>query len=349
MRKLTIGDRVITDDNVFVIAEIGSNHGGDPDLCEKMIIEAAKCGVDAVKLQKRDNSIMFTKEALNRPYDNEFSYGKTYGEHRQHLDWFGKTEFVWMQDTAIKHGVLFFATPFEEASADFLYEIGMPIWKIASCDVTNLPLVKKVAGYGQPVIISVGGASMDAIKAMVDTIGPINSNFAILHCVSVYPNEDFQLNLNFIETLRTMYSDNIIGFSSHSPGQDTIKDAIGVGARIIEAHFTLNRGSRGTDHGFSLEPKGMSDICEYWKRRKLRLGSSIRHVYPEEKCGFIKKFGKAIHAARHIPAGKVIESSDLTIKSPADGLPPGEFDKIIGRVTLFDLSTDSGLSWGDFV
>lgn len=190
MRELEIGNKTISDSDCFVIAEIGSNHMGDPDLCERMIVEAAKCGVDAVKMQKRNNQKMFTKTALAKPYNNELSYGATYGEHREHLDWFGKKEFERFKATAEKHGVIFFATPFEEDSAKFLHDLGVDLWKIASCDVTNIPLVKKIAGYNQPMIISTGGVSLDDIFALFDAISPINDNFALLHCISTYPNTD---------------------------------------------------------------------------------------------------------------------------------------------------------------
>ncbi len=218
MRTLKIGERVLTDNDVFVIAEIGSNHMGDPDLCEKMIIEAAKCGVHAVKMQKRNNDVMFTKTALRKPYENELSYGKTYGEHRQHLDWFGSREFQRFKRTADKYGVLFFATPFEEESALFLNAIGVPMFKIASCDVTNLPLVRYVAAMQKPMIISTGGADMEQIDILTDELDEINPNYALLHCVSLYPNTDADLQLRNIEALRSLYKDKLIGFSSHHPG-----------------------------------------------------------------------------------------------------------------------------------
>ena len=164
MRQLKIGDRIITDKDVFVIAEVGCNHGGSVEECVKMIKKAKECGVDAVKLQARDIYTMFTKAALNKPYDNEFSCGKTYGEHRKKLDYFGEetledTRKYWelFKETAEKAGILLFATPFEESSAEFLWSLDMPMYKIASCDVRNAPLLRLVAGYGKPIIISTGG------------------------------------------------------------------------------------------------------------------------------------------------------------------------------------------------
>jgi sialic acid synthase len=347
MRKLVIGNRTITDEDCFVIAEIGSNHMGDPGLCEKMIIAAARCGVDAVKMQKRDNAAMFTKTALNAPYMNELSYGPTYGAHRERLDWFGMKEFKRFKAVAEKHGVLFFATPFEEKSADFLHGLGVPLWKIASCDVTNLPLVRKVAEYGDPVIISTGGADNWQILRLVNEIRPINPNFALLHCISTYPNEDHQLNLRYIEFLREIYPDIIIGFSSHHPGIEPCIIARTLGASIFEVHFTLNRGAKGTDHGFSFEPRGLETLVEDLKRVKIMLGNHEKQVFEAEKTGFIRKMGKGIYPARYLPAGRIIEVGDLVMKSPAGPLSADYIDDVLGMYPIHDLSTGVGISMED--
>lgn len=347
MRGLKIGNRIITDDDCFVIAEIGANHMGDPDLCERMIIEAAKCGVDAVKMQKRNNREMFTKTALATPYANELSYGATYGEHREYLDWFGRKEFLRFKTVAQKYGVLFFATPFEEDSAEFLHEIGVPLWKIASCDVTNIPLCKKVAEYGQPMIVSTGGATMDEIITLFDAIYPINRNFAILHCISTYPNDDSVLNLNFIHHLRAKFPFQPIGFSSHHPGVLPLMVARTLGASIFEVHFTLNRGERGTDHGFSMEPRGLETICQDLKRIGIMLGKGEKEVLPREKDGFIRKMGKSVYVNRQMMAGETLDRSVLCVKSPAGGLKPSEFDEIVGKTLLNDLSTGVALQKED--
>lgn len=346
MRQLEIQGRILTDKDVFVIAEVGSNHNGSVDLCEKMIIAAAKCGADAVKLQKRDNGRMFTKTALARPYENEFSYGKTYGEHRAHLDWFGEREFLRFKTLAEKHGLIFFATPFEEESAKFLRALDIPLWKIASCDVTNLPLVKKVAGYGKPVIISTGGASLADIGALIQTIEPINQNYALLHCVSVYPNRDEDLNLRKIATLRGCCPDHLVGFSSHHPGILPLTLARTFGASIFEVHFTLNRSFRGTDHGFSMEPKGLAQAIEDVKRVVTMIGTEKKEPLPAEIGGFVSKMGKGIYLSRPKMAGERIEEADICIKSPAGGYRPAEIGRVIGGVLVNDCSTGVAIREG---
>jgi sialic acid synthase len=346
MRKLELPGRTLTDRDCFVIAEIGSNHMGDPDLCEKMIVAVARAGADAVKMQKRDNEAMFTKTALNRPYENEFSYGKTYGEHRAHLDWFGMKEFLRFKAVTDKHGVLFFATPFEEKSARFLRSLDVPLWKIASCDATNLCLVKKVAGYLQPMVISTGGATLDDIDALTANIDKINPNYALLHCISTYPNTDESLNLRSIGTLRDRYPDKLIGFSSHHPGIEPLVVARTMGASIFEVHFTLNRGFRGTDHGFSMEPRGLETICQDLPRVRVMLGTGEKKPWPEEQKGFVAKMGKGIYLSRQMEKGEVVTHEDICIKSPAGGFRPHEAGEVVGHSLISDCSTGVALERG---
>ena len=350
MRQLRLQDRTLTEDDVFVIAEIGSNHGGDPDLCERMICEAARAGADAVKLQKRDNRAMFTKTALAKPYENEFSYGKTYGEHRERLDWFGEAEFRRFKAVCDQLGVLFFATPFEPGSAAFLHRLGMPLWKIASCDVTNHPLVERVASYGEPIILSTGGASLRDLALLCDKLNKWNPNYAVLHCVSLYPNQDHELNLATITRYRELLDDKLIGFSSHHPGVLPLMIARSLGASIFEVHFTLNRATRGTDHGFSLEPHGLEKAVEDLQRVRTMLGQPEKSTTLDaERRGFVSKMGKGVYLKRPLPLGAVVTPEDIVIKSPAgDGLKPYEADRIIGRELIADCSTGVDLGEGMF-
>jgi N-acetylneuraminate synthase/sialic acid synthase len=339
MRSLRIGNKLLTNKDVFVIAEIGSNHMGDVELCEKMIMEAARCGADAVKLQKRNNSVMFTKTALGKPYDNELSYGKTYGEHRNHLDWFGGIEFERFKRMAEDHGILFFATPFEEESALFLNALKVPMFKIASCDVNNHPFIRFVAAMQKPMIISTGGHTPVEIHRMKSELDGINPNYALLHCVSLYPNEDKDLHLREITALRNYYQDKLIGFSSHHPGIEPLIIARTLGASIFEVHFTLNRGARGTDHGFSMEPNGLRKICEDLPRVDTMLGDDEARDYDKEKQGFISKMGKSVYVSHTMKAGTVIQWEDIAIKSPAGGMQPYQASGLIGKELAVDCST----------
>jgi len=348
MRQLKIGNRTITDNDVFIVAEIGCNHMGDLSLAEKMVREAARCGADAVKFQVRDNARMFTKSLLELEYNNELSYGRTYGEHRAALDWFGGIELETLQCVAEKWNVLFFATPFEEKSADLLEQMDVPLYKIASCDVTNIPLVQHVAEFGKPIIISTGGAALDEIDELVRAIEPINPNFAILHCISLYPNTDKVLNLRTITLLKHKYPKTIIGFSSHHPGLLPLYIARTLGASIFEVHFTMNRGSKGTDHGFSLEPNGLRTLCEDLKRIRPMIGSYEKLVHEPEKTGFVLKFGKGLYLRHPLEKGSIIKQEDICIKAPAGDIKPHKVGEIIGKMLKKSKTTETCLKGGDF-
>jgi N-acetylneuraminate synthase/sialic acid synthase len=347
MRQLKIGDMVLTDKDVFVIAELGANHMGDVELAEEMIVKAARCGANAVKLQKRNNERMFTKTALGKPYNNELSYGPTYGAHREHLDRFGGLEFQRLKNVAEGFGLYFFATPFEEESALFLNALDVPMFKIASCDVNNHPFLRFVAAMQKPMIISTGGHTMAEIDEMTGVLYGINPNYALLHCVSLYPNEDADLQLRNIVAMRSIYKDKLIGFSSHHPGTLPLMIARSLGASIFEVHFTLNRGYKGTDHGFSMEPQGLAKICEDLPRIDNMMGDGLRHVSEAERGGFVSKMGKGIYLVRGMKAGDTIREIDIQIKAPyAGGYQPYQEGEVVGRALTEDCSTGVNLKEG---
>ena len=348
MRQITIGGKVINDDSdAFTIAEIGHNHGGNLDTCKEMFRVAKECGASAVKLQKRNNRKLFTKEMYNAPYDNENSYGKTYGEHREALE-FGRKEYVVLKKYARDLGITFFATAFDIASADFLYDLDMPAYKIASWDCQNIPLIRHIARFKKPMIISTGGMTMEDVKRALANI-PMGVPVAFLHCTSVYHNGGMQpeeANLNAITKMMDTFQNIVIGYSDHHSGIALSEMAYVMGARIIEKHFTLNHAWKGTDQAFSLEPKGMRDLCRDLKRIHVAMGNKTKIKLEREKVVF-KKMGNVIHPARTIPKGKVIEPDDICIKAPNNGLLPYEYDEVIGKIAIGDLSTSDCLKRED--
>ena len=232
-RKLTIDGFTISDDSdCFVIAEIGHNHQGDLEKAKELFKTAKECGVNAVKLQKRDNKTLFTRAAYNRPYDHRNSFGPTYGAHREYLE-FGKKEYVELKENAEELGVTMFATAFDFPSADFLAELDMPVYKMASGDLKNTPLLKYVAQIGKPMIVSTGGGSMEDVQRAYDTIMPINQQLCIMQCTSSYPAEYEDLNLRVVQTFREKFPDNVIGLSDHENGIAMAVGAYVLGARVV--------------------------------------------------------------------------------------------------------------------
>jgi len=344
MRKIILAGKTIQDDgDAYVVAEIGHNHQGDLATARKMFRIAKECGADAVKLQKRNNRKLYTKAAYDRSYDNRNSYGTTYGEHREALE-FGKAAYRELFDYARELGITLFATAFDFDSVDFLSEFDPPAFKIASGDVKNIPLLTHIAQLQKPMVLSTGGATMADVNRAYDAIMPVNDQLAILQCTAAYPADFNELNLKVITTFREHFPDTVIGLSSHDNGIAMAVAAYMLGARIIEKHFTLNHTLKGTDHAFSLEPAGLRKMVRDLRRCREAMGDGVKRVYATEVAP-ITKMGKKIVAARDLPAGHVIQPVDIVFKSPGDGLPPCEFEKVVGRTTICELKADDNLTF----
>ncbi len=342
-RQLIIADRVISDDSdAYVIAEIGHNHQGSLKTAKELFHAAAECGVSAAKLQKRDNRTLYTRDMFDKPYDNENSFGATYGEHREALE-FGKVEYEELQAEAGRLNMAFFATAFDIKSADFLAGLNSPAYKIASGDLKNTPLLKHVAKIGKPMIVSTGGGTLDDVQRAYDTVMPINPRLCLMQCTCGYPAEFAELDLRVIATYREKFPEVVIGYSGHDNGIAMPLAAYMLGARIIEKHFTLNRAMKGTDHKFSLEPVGMKKMIRDLQRVRLALGDGRKKVYASEASPALK-MGKKLVAARDLPAGHVLTPADIAIKSPGDGLPPYYLDQVLGQPLARDLRAEDTIT-----
>ena len=341
---LSIGRHQIGDHTpCYVIAEIGHNHQGSLGKARELFREAKLAGAHAVKLQKRDNRGLYARAAFDKPYDNENSFGATYGEHREFLE-FGAKEYKELQAYANELQIDFFATAFDIASADFLEQFGVPAYKIASGDIKSTPFLKHVARFGKPMILSTGGALIEDVQRAYDTVMPLNPQVAILQCTAGYPAAFEELDLRVIEHYRKWFPGAVIGFSGHDNGIAMPVAAYVLGARIIEKHFTLNRAMKGTDHAFSLEPVGLRKIVRDLERTHKALGDGVKKIYESERAPMLK-MSKSLVVARDLPLGHVLGSVDIVMKSPGGGIPPYELDNVLGRVTLKPLHRDDFLSF----
>jgi sialic acid synthase len=314
----------------YVIAEIGHNHQGDLEQAKRLIDAAKECGVNAVKLQKRSNRTLYTREFYEQPYENELSFGRTYGEHREALE-LDADEYRVLQRHARDAGVALFATPFDFESADLLAELDVPAFKFASGDLGNTPLQRHVAAFGKPMLLSTGGGTIEDIERAVETIVPINPQLCVLQCTAAYPASVEDLNLRVIATLRERFPELVIGLSDHQNGIAMALVAYMLGARVIEKHFTLDHALKGRDHAFSLMPEGMRRLVRDLHRIPAGLGDGIKRPLPVE-ADPLEKMGKKLVAARELDQGHVLAAQDIAIKSPADGgLPPYELERLVGR------------------
>jgi N-acetylneuraminate synthase/sialic acid synthase len=203
--------------------------------------------------------------------------------------------------------------------------------------------LKHIAKKGKPIILSTGGCDMSDIRRAYDAIMPINQNMSILQCTSCYPSKFNELDLRVIQTLKELFPDIIIGFSGHDSGIAMAVAAYVLGAKIIEKHFTLNRANKGTDHAFSLEPIGLKKMCRDLKRCYEAMGDGTKKIYEDE----IKprmKMAKKIVAARNLTAGHIVAYEDLDFRSPGDGMPPYEYELIVGKTLNRDISFEEPFS-----
>ncbi len=282
MRELVIGGRRIADDEpAYLVAELGQNHQGQVKIAEKLIQAAAACGASAVKLQKRDNKNLYSAALYNQPYDNENSFGPTYGTHREALE-FDREAFEHVQGAAFLSNVAFFATAFDEASADFLMDLKVPAIKIASGGLTDLALLSYVAILGVPMIVSTGGGTYADVDRAANIIAKMHTQFALLHCTASYPCAWEELNLACVAKMRERYPETVIGWSGHDSGIAMALVAYVQGARIIEKHFTLNRAMKGGDHAFSLEPAGLRKLARDLERARIATGNGEKQYYASE-------------------------------------------------------------------
>jgi sialic acid synthase len=345
-RELTIdGKRISDSSDCWVVAEIGHNHQGSLERCFELFRLAHECGADAVKLQKRDNRTLYTRAAYDAPYASESAFGATYGEHRSALE-FGLPEYRELMAYAREIGITCFATAFDFASADFLAKLDVPAFKVASGDLTNTPLLRHIASFGKPVLVSTGGATLEDVDRAYEAIASFHRQICFLQATAGYPPSWEELNLRVIETYRERFPDLVIGLSAHDSGIAMALVGYVLGARVIEKHVTLNRALKGTDHAFSLERSGLQKLVRDLQRARVSLGDGVKRRYPSEE-GPLRKMGKKLVAARDLPEGHVLTLDDLAIKSPGDGLAPHHLDEILGQVTLRPLAADESIGFAD--
>ena len=285
--KLPYSKFIGNDQTPFIIAEIGNNHNGNFELALELIKKAKECGVDAVKFQVKDIESSFSKELLDRPYENENSFGRTYREHKEALE-FSKDELTKIYDYAKELEIICFSTPFDIKSVKLLEDLNNPIYKISSFHVTDLGLIEEICKTRKPIIMSSGMSTIDELDQAVNLIKKYTEDFVLLHCVSSYPTDDDDLNFNVIPTLKNRYN-CIVGYSGHERGTVLCTSTILLGSRVIERHFTLDRYMKGPDHASSLESEGMSLVVKRTKRTFNALGTSDKRVLENELSGR-KKF-----------------------------------------------------------
>lgn len=338
MRKLKIANRLVGDgEPCFIVAEIGMNHNGDANLAKSIIKAAKDAGADAVKFQIFTAEKLISKETKTYGVTDE-SMPKTQLEMYKRFE-LTKDEYKELKKLTISLDLIFFASVFDEENVELAEDIGVELYKIASCDITHIDLIRYIARKGKPVVLSTGMSSMEEIKDAVTAIEEEgNDKIILLHCISSYPAELEDCNLGSINTLREEFNFPI-GYSDHTVGNIAPMISVALGSSMLEKHFTLDKSLPGVDHYLSADPKEFKEMVEKVRMTERIMGSGIKE--PTKSEAETKKLARrSIIAKVDISKGAVITADMLIIKRPGTGVAPKHTKEIIGRETKEDISKD---------
>jgi N-acetylneuraminate synthase/sialic acid synthase len=336
---IRIGERLVGDGQpCFVIAEAGVNHNGDTAIARRLVSVAAAAGADAVKFQKRSVGDILVRSALDVAYTSPNALGDTYRAHRDRLEL--SADAYWdIAEQCRKDGITLLASAWDPRSADFVEELGVPAFKIASADLTNLPLIDHTARKRRPIILSTGMSDLDEVRDAVAAVRRHHDQLVLLQCTSAYPAEYTELNLRTMALLRQEF-DCLVGYSGHERGLATTYAAVALGACVVERHFTLDRTMRGPDHAASLEPRGLELLVRDIHHVDASLGVADKRVLPSE-APVRARLAKSVAAARDIPAGRVLGRDDLTVKGPGTGISPRFLERLVGVTARQAVAADT--------
>ena len=327
----------------YIIAELGSNHNGDMVLAKKLIKQAKDAGADCVKFQSWNVKTIFSKKV----YDDNYFLADDYRNRddftlKEIVDNYSISEnqLLDMKKLADDIGIDCTSTPFSKKEVDFVVtEMNTPFIKVASMDLNNYPFLEYIAEQNLPIVISTGLSSLEEIDKAIQTIENTgNKQICILHCISIYPPKDSQVNLRNIQTLQQLYP-YPIGFSDHTIGTSIPLASVALGACLIEKHFTLDKNMPGWDHKVSADFNELKEICSQSARINAALGST--RIVSQENQEKKDAFRRSIVTTRNIKKGEVFSLADLDFKRPGDGLAPGELKYVLGKVANRDIEKDS--------
>lgn len=344
--------------DVYIIGEIGQNHNGSVDIA-KLIIDLACRPIDedlfglqlkpmdAVKLTKRDLKQELSQSQMDAPYNSPNAFAETYGKHREVLELNDEQHFE-VYKYAKSKGIDFVETLCAIGCLSMLKLFQPDHLKVASRDLTNLPLLAALAETKIPIIISTGMAGKKELDDAISVITKYHNDLSILHCVSQYPTHPENVNLNTIHYLKDNYSNYKIGYSDHTIGISTPLAAVAMGAEIIEKHITIDRRMKGTDQAGSLGPDGVNRMVRDIRIFEKSLGKE--EIFIEKGVASAKrKLERSLATIRDIKAGEILKQEDLHLLSPGDGFKWAEIDKVIGKKLVNDIPANEVIYHKDLI
>ena len=337
--KSIIGDSHPT----YVIAEMSANHAGDYGRALEIIHAAKEAGADCVKIQT------YTADTITLNCRNKYftlADGTWKGSNLHDLYSRAYTPWEWqigLKEEADKIGIDFFSTPFDASAVDFLESLNVDFYKIASFEAIDIPLIKKVASTGKPIIMSVGMATLEEIEEAVSTVKAYGKdNLAILKCCSVYPAIPDNMNLRTIPDMKERFGIPV-GLSDHSMGHVAATTAVALGADIIEKHICLSREIDNPDASFSMEPAEFADMVKDIRLTEKAMGIVSYELSEAEKSS--RGIRKSVFASDDIKKGDIFTPSNIRVVRPGDGLEPKHYEKLLGKKALRDIEFGTPLSW----
>lgn len=324
----------------FVIAEIGSNHNHDFSLAKELIDAAADAGVDAVKFQTFRAKSHYSKFTPGFSYLNDVNTFNLIQSIEIDRNWHAP-----LKEYAESRNVIFLSSPCDFDAVDELNQLEVPIFKIASFDLSDLQLIRYIAKTGRPLILSTGLADWMDIQRAIDVCkAEGNEKIILLQCTSLYPAPVKLSNLKAIRTMRDSFG-VLTGYSDHTEGEHICLGAVTLGACVIEKHFTLDRNLRGPDHSFAMEPKELKAMMIHLREIETAIGDGVKNGPRLEEKEMFEKGRRSIHASSRILKGEMITIEKLTIKRPGLGISPHLIDIIVGRTAKYDIEEDQWINW----
>lgn len=351
MRAIKVGSKAVGGGaRSYIIAEGATNHNNRLDLGKRLIKEAHSTGADAIKFQTYTADKLVTKSAprfWDMANKDHKAIGTQYDAYSK-VDQLSEDSYIAMKKYADELGIEFFSTPFDNDSADFLETLGVNAYKIASCDVTNIPFLKYVARFDKPIFLSTGISNIGEVEEAIEAIYEEgNDKLILMHCTIKYPTPYENVNLRAMETMQKVFPEVPVGLSDHSIGIEVPLAAIALGATCIEKHYTFDKGAElSSDHWLAIDTKELGDLCRMSQHIHLAMGSDVKRMDPSEKLGKLYA-RRSLVANRDIAQGDIIDSKDISVKRPGTGIPPKFIGLIAGTKAARRIGADQTLQWED--
>lgn len=334
--------KYMQNESTYIIAEMSANHAGSLEYAKEIVHAAKEAGADCIKLQT------YTADTITMKCDNKYFHidnGTWQGENLYHLYEKAYTPWEWqaeLKELADKIGMDMFSTPFDKTAVDFLEEIGMEFYKIASFELVDIPLIEYVASKKKPIILSTGMGSIEEIEDAVETIRKYHNDIALLKCSSAYPAISDQMNLNTMVDMQKRFNVEV-GLSDHSMGALAAVTAVAMGAKIIEKHFCISRSIDNPDASFSMEPKEFADMVRDIRAVELAKGKVKYGAEKQEESSIV--FRKSIFVTSNIKEGEVFTENNIRVIRPGYGLKPKYYKDILGKTATCDIERGMPLEW----